>query len=160
MYSRSSGERRGGDAETSGRAEPETRGRADPEKQRRETRAEQRRKGAEVQRRRGAKAQRCRGAKSQRLKPAEFRAKEREKKRVGTGWRARCYIESAPRRVRVVAIATRTQPRRGAHLAPPTPLIRAAHARTYNARTYDARTYDTRAHTTPLTRQSTNIRRM
>ena len=41
------GERRGGDAETSGRAEPE--------KQRRETRAEQRRKGAEVQRHKGAK---------------------------------------------------------------------------------------------------------
>ena len=65
------GERRGGDAETSGRAEPE--------KQRRETRAEQRRKGAEVQRRRGAKAQRCRGTKAQRLKPAvPCEEKERE----------------------------------------------------------------------------------
>ena len=85
-------------------------------------RAETRRKGAEQ--RRGAKAQRRRAA-------------EVETGRVPCEARYYILAESTPSRVRVVAIAMCTQPRRGAYLAPLTPLIRAAHARdcTTRART-------------------------
>ena len=62
-------------------------------------------------------------------KPVEFSAMNKTEKRARTRWGSRCLMESAQRRVRVVTIATRTQPRRGAHLAPLTPLVRAPHAR-------------------------------
>ena len=83
-------------------------------------REEQRREKAEEQMHRVAEAQRRRSTKP---KNRQFRAKRMKEKRVGTCWEVRGYIESAPRRVRVVAIATRPQPRRGAHLAYLAPLI-------------------------------------
>ena len=55
--------------------------------------------------------ERRKGLEAQSLKPAEFCAKDKkEEKRVGTRWEARCYIETSPRRVCVVANAMRTQP--------------------------------------------------
>ena len=90
-----------------------------------EQREEQRRKGAadETQRRSS------RDAKAWKPKLAESSAISENEKETETRWEARCYIESAQRRVRVVANATRTQPKRGAHLAPLTSLTGAAHAR-------------------------------
>ena len=54
--------------------------------------------------------------------------KSENEKRVGTHWEARCYLEKS--------LVTRTQPRKGAHLAPVTPLIRAANARDCTTRTH------------------------
>ena len=94
--------------------------------QRDECRTEpQRRRGAETKRRKGAEVQRRKGAKTKTGRvPCERKRKEA----------SRNSDESAPRRVRVVSIATRTQPRRGVPLAPLTPLIRAAQARTCRTR--------------------------
>ena len=96
----------------------------------------------EAQRRRGAEAQKRKaehGRKGADAKTGRILCEERKEVNVGTRWEARCYtsIESEPRRLRVVAIATHRQPTSGAHLAPLTPLTRAAHARdcTRNART-------------------------
>ena len=54
---------------------------------------------------------------------------EREQMRAGTRWRSALLYRKRAERVRVVTMATRTRPRRGEHLAPLTPLIRAVHAR-------------------------------
>ena len=75
----------------------------------------------------------------------------KEKKQVRALRGTRRFTESAQRRVLVVTIATRTQPRKGAHLAPLTPLTRAAHARSCIRRA--------RAQT-PLTRRTASARRI
>jgi hypothetical protein len=67
--------------------------------------------------------QRQKQRQKQRQNPAEFRAMNVNKRELELAGRARDYIESVQRRVRVVAMSTSTQPRGGAHLAALTPLI-------------------------------------
>ena len=94
-----------------------------------EVRHEQSREGSRVESSEETRAER--GVQSG---GANAQTRDEAQRLRGTRWEARCYIETAPRRVRVVAMATRTQPRRGAHLAPLTPLIRADHARNRTTR--------------------------
>ena len=121
MYCNNSrGERRRGDDETRGRAEPEEQS---SNKSSAERRAERR---AEAQRRRADT--RCKGAEAQSLKPAEFRA-EREKGNASrNAGEKRSYIGSA-RASGARGDCSHAHTKRDAHLASLTPLTGAAHSR-------------------------------
>ena len=68
-------------------------------------------------------------AEQRRENPAEFREMNVEMRETELAGEARFFIERAAARVRLVIITTRTKLKRGAHLAPLTPLSGAAHAR-------------------------------